>query len=335
MKSSFDLKHGIGKITPETADDLWVLSDMIHPGNLLKAKTKRSIEVKRGDEKEKVGKRSVILTIIVEDVDFTNKLRVKGRIAEGPEDMTKGYHTISIEPGTFVTLQRTWKSWEINKIKAAEKKAEPVLALILDESEADIFLIREKSERLVHLKCAGLGKGEGESKKPEYYGKVIGELKRDKDLAKYIIIAGPGFVREEIVKLLKNKEKEIAEKVITDGLSHTGNSGLQELLRRGILERVIQNSRITEETNAVEEILREIVKEGKVTYGFEETKKALKMGAIEKLLISDKMVREFENLLEDAEKMRTDVMIISTSHESGEKLFGLGGIAALLRYKLD
>ena len=47
MLSGFDLRHNIGKITPQNADDLWVLSEIIGVGSLITAKTMRSIEVRR------------------------------------------------------------------------------------------------------------------------------------------------------------------------------------------------------------------------------------------------------------------------------------------------
>ncbi|MBO4522424.1 MAG: mRNA surveillance protein Pelota, partial [Methanomicrobium sp.] len=48
------------------------------------------------------------------------------------------------------------------------------------------------------------------------------------------------------------------------------------------------------------------------------------------------MIRRHEiaQLLEDAEKMRADVVVLSVEFEPGKQLSALGGIAALLRYKL-
>lgn len=331
MRSSFDRKHDIGKITPENTNDLWILSGIIRPGDIVTGKTTRSIEIRRGEERVKTKRRPVILTIIVEKVDFAERLRLGGRIIEGPEDIEKGHHTIEVKPGSFITVKRTWKTWEINKIKAARKKAEPVFICILDESEADFYLLEEKAKHLLHL-TGGLGKGGEKSRKPEYYGNILSQLKKAD--TKKIIIAGPGFAKEEIQKLVKEKAKDIADKIITDSLSHTGEVGLQELLKRGLIERVVADSRIVEETNIVEKLLGEIVKEGKIVYGLEETKQALDAGAVKLLLVSDVKARDFEDLLEKAEKIRSEIMIISSQHQSGEKLLGMGGIAGFLRYKL-
>ena len=75
------------------------------------------------------------------------------------------------------------------------------------------------------------------------------------------------------------------------------------------------------------------MKEGKAIYGKDETQQAILAGGVELLLISDMKVRELEDIMEQAEKMKSKVMIISSKHASGQKLLGLGGIAGLLRYQ--
>lgn len=327
MKSRFDPRHDIGFITPENMDDLFILKDIITTGSLVKAKTPRSIQVKRGDEIINAGKRIVTLTVIAEKVELSDKLRVGGRIAEGPEDIEKSYHTIAIEPGTFITIQRNWKPWELNKIKIAEKKQEPVLVCILDDREADIFVVGSGIDRKAHI-SGGIGKAIAQ-KAPEYFGKIIAELQKREIKT---IIAGPGFAKEDIIKQIK--DKALKERILTDSVSHTGEVGLQELINRGTIEKVVVDSRISEETEIVEKLLAEIMKEGNAVYGLDETTNAIRNGALEILLISDMKVRELEDLMNQADKLKTKIMIISSRHQSGEKLLGLGGIAGILRFKI-
>ena len=65
-------------------------------------------------------------------------------------------------------------------------------------------------------------------------------------------------------------------------------------------------------------------------------KNALSNGAVDRLLITDKMVRtpDGERLLVLAKKNNSNFTIINTIHEAGKKLEGIGGLAALLRYKI-
>lgn len=334
MKASFDLKHGIGKITPENMEDVYLLSSIITPYSLLTARTIRSREIRRGEEKVKGKKESLILTISVEKVEFQEDkgLRAGGKILRGPEDLEHGFHSIEIAPNDFITVEKQWRSWEIDKIKKAEKKAEKVLVCILDETEADIWLVQERAKHLVHFTCS-LGKKSGLSTKPQYYSALFEYLKSKEEI-KYFIVAGPAFAKEELSDFVRQKYRNLAEKISIHSLSQTGEAGLQELLKDGVLEKLLKQSRISEETEAVEKLLSEIGKDGLAVYGLKETQKALEVGAIETLLVSDKKVREIEDLLEQAEKQKAKILIVSSEHQSGEKLLGLGGVAGLLRYRV-
>lgn len=81
---------------------------------------------------------------------------------------------------------------------------------------------------------------------------------------------------------------------------------------------------------------------GTVTYGFEAVENAVKMGAVEKLVLADTTLRDvdeqqrlkLEDLMREVERRRANVTVISTEHEAGAKLLSLGGIAALLRYPI-
>jgi protein pelota len=334
MRSSFDLKHDTAKLTPEDLDDLWLLHDVIVPGVLVTARTERTVEVRREGEKEVVGRRPVTLTVLAEKVELTDRLRVGGKIVEGPPDVSKGYHSLDIRPDDLVSVQKPWKTWEVNKLRAAAKKAEPVLVLILDERDADFWLLTERESHLVHIAGPGLSKAEGVSRKPEYFGHVLATLEQHAG-TKNIIIAGPGFTREEFSKFLFDKNKQLAKLVITDAVSHTGEPGLSELLRRGTLERLKAESRIESESMAVERLLVEIAREGLAVYGQDQTKAAIEAGAVEQLLVSDVKVRELTELLEAAEKTKTTIMIVSSSHSAGQRLLGMGGIGGILRYKLN
>jgi protein pelota len=59
---------------------------------------------------------------------------------------------------------------------------------------------------------------------------------------------------------------------------------------------------------------------------------------VEHLLILDELLRKerwAEALLEGAEKARAKMTIFSAENEAGEKLAGFGGVAALLRFRIE
>lgn len=66
----------------------------------------------------------------------------------------------------------------------------------------------------------------------------------------------------------------------------------------------------------------------------------MKIGAVEKLVLADTMLREaseeqrlrLEGLMHAVEQHAGSITVVSTEHEAGAKLNALGGVAALLRF---
>lgn len=151
-----------------------------------------------------------------------------------------------------------------------------------------------------------------------------------------LIILGPGFAKEEFYTMGKALKPELFEKSALQGTGQVGMAGIQEAIKEGIAPQILQNTRVAYETTLVEELLGEIAKEGKYAYGSVEVENALLSGAVNVLLVTDRIVRErtADRLLGMANEQRAKIAIICTLHDAGKKLEGLGGIAALLRYRI-
>ena len=107
-----DVKEGKVKVKAETLDDLWHLYHIIDPGDTVYAKTLRK-QSQRSDSlrAEKVEVIPVFLGVRAEKINFhkfANQVRVTGPIVYASrEDVPLGkYHTIAIEEGTVVTIQK-------------------------------------------------------------------------------------------------------------------------------------------------------------------------------------------------------------------------------------
>jgi protein pelota len=88
---------------------------------------------------------------------------------------------------------------------------------------------------------------------------------------------------------------------------------------------------------AVEELVSKVSTDY-VTYGLKEVEEAVDFGAVDKLLVIDSFLfenKDAQRIIEKAEKMRSKVMIISHENEISDKLKGLTGIAAILRFKVS
>jgi len=170
----------------------------------------------------------------------------------------------------------------------------------------------------------------------DYFGEIISIIRTNKDKDTPLVIVGPGFTREHFVKYGKNREPPLFENCIAHGTGNAGMNGIQEAIKSGIVENITKENRVIFESKLIEKLFEEIKKSGLATYGEKEVNRALNNGAVERLLISDVLVRAKigEDLLRIAKQNNSEFTIINTMHEVGKKFEGIGGIGALLRYKI-
>ncbi|AEK18977.1 mRNA surveillance protein pelota [Methanococcus maripaludis] len=340
-------ERNIIKLIPENLDDLWHLSHIIQPYNAIYAVTERRTEDK-GDKlrADRGTKRRVFLGIKAEKINFHedfNRLRVSGKIIHAPDDIPIGsYHTIDIEPLLQVSVQKNWKKWDIERLKEAEdsSKKPKVVVVIMDDSEADIFLVREFGIKELASIKSGVSKKldykQNEQAKFSYYSDIINSIS---EFEGKILFAGPGFGRNNIQNYISEKYKSLAPNVVVESANHTGKSGLSEILKSGIIDKIYGEARISKETQVVEKLLEEISKKGLAAYGIESVKNAMNFSAIDTLLLTDEYLRRnrrnVENLMNSVENINGNIIIVSTEHDAGKQLKALGGISALLRFPIE
>jgi stalled ribosome rescue protein Dom34 len=133
-----DLGRRFAKVKVDDKLDLWHLQNIIEAGDLVTARTLRSIFVQRGDKKEKVEKRHVVLTVKAEKIELhehADKLRVNGRIVEAPKEIQLGdYHTIEVGISNILTIEKNeWKPEHVERLERAKIKMGVVNADLMNE----------------------------------------------------------------------------------------------------------------------------------------------------------------------------------------------------------
>ncbi len=323
------------RLKVNTLEDLWTLKQILREGDVLGKRDLRSVQLEGVRDKK-----PVYIKLRIERVEFEpdgKRLKVLGPIVDAPEDITKGYHSFKIKENDVLDIwKEEWKKTEILRLKEATKdRGVKVLICVVDEREADFAIVTEKSvEMVASIKGKRGGKAYEESEDKEFLTNIKKFLDEYRNKVDRIIIAGPGFKKEEVYSSL---DEELKKKAVVESASVTGKTGINEVIKRGALDRVIENMKISEETREVENLLAEIGKESKlVVYGLNEVEKATSYGAVEKLLISENLLRneKIEEILETVEKLNGKIVIIHTTHDAGKMFEKMGGIAAFLRYEL-
>jgi len=129
---------------------------------------------------------------------------------------------------------------------------------------------------------------------------------------------------------------ELQKKIIgIKDLSYTGDFGLQELVDKS--EDLLAEEELVAEKKAMQRFFELLsTKAGMVAYGEAEVMERVKQGAVDLLLLSDVLDEEkIEEFEEEAEKLGSSVMLVSTETREGNQLKEMGKVAAILRYAID
>jgi len=347
MKVVFkDLKHGEIKLIAENLDDIWHLYNIVDNGDLIRAVTFRTDEQK--DDKirsKKAEKKRMKLGIRVSEIkfhEFSDRLRIHGTIEEGPQDLGS-FHTLNITAEKMDSLsivKNQWKHYQLQRIdEAVKQRNEAILTFVsLDEESATVAILRQSGIQWVaDIDSKQSGKMyESKDTSKDYFGEILGVLKNNLGTDSTVVIVGPGFTKEHFTKYGREKESDAFSRCLVHGTGTAGMNGINEAIRTGVVKQITKENRVCFETELVEKLFEEIKKNGLASYGAKEVENALKNGAVDRLLVSDVIVRskKGENLLRLAKQNNSDFTIINTMHDAGKKIDGIGGIAALLRFKI-
>ncbi len=354
------LKEGKIALKIDSLDDLWHLYNVVASDDIVISRTSRRVKVGDADgRKQDSVRKPMTLKLKVEDVafhSFSNRVRIKGIILEGPSDLVNigSYHTINIEPGNTLTIVKEhWPKFLLERLKDAEKSGESPVCLIvtIEDGTAELFLAADFGLRETTRIRTSISRKRGDQKThdatmTDFYSNVALAISSQLEQTEIglILIAGPGFVKDHFKEFLKTANIGNLPPVVVESANSIGIPGAKEILYRGVISTAIKGIRLETETKLVDDIITHVAKDdGLGTYGDKEVAKAVQYGAVEVLLITDKKLREgddkqrrwMDKLIRDTEKTRGSFHIVSSDHPAGDQLQNLGGIAAVLRFRVQ
>uniref|UniRef100_A0A6B2L5J6 Protein pelota homolog n=1 Tax=Arcella intermedia TaxID=1963864 RepID=A0A6B2L5J6_9EUKA len=369
LGQEIDKKTGAGwiKLQPEESEDLWHIFNLIFRGDFIRTSTYRKIvNVGVTGSTSTKERRRVNLTIEVEKVHFDPNdgvLRLSGKNVQENEFVRMGAsHTLQLELDKPFTLQKDyWDPISMERVSEAcdaSKRAE-VVALMIDEGLANLVLVTESmSITRAHINTPIPRKRKqsqsGHEKAMErFFLTVYDSFVRciDFSVVKCIIIAGPGFVKDQYLKFMINHAIQKENKLISDNKSKilliTASSAhkysLKEVLNDKLVLEKVQDTKAAKEVQILNRFYSILQTEStRATYGFSAVYKANAQNAIEILMISDNLFRSndistrkmYVALTESVKGNGGDVRVFSSLHVSGEQLAKFAGVAAILRFPI-
>ena len=338
-----DRQAGEIKVQVETLDDLWHLYNIIVPGDVIISVTYRRDESKTDKLRAERGeKKRMVLGIRAENIEFQeseNRLRVHGIIAEGPQDVGS-YHTLNLGEADVLTIRKEhWEAAVLDRVRRAveDSKKPKILFVALENDEAVIAIARQFGiQEIARIYAPSSGKMYEQKDGGNFYDDIVEKVKQSAEPGVPLVILGPGFAKEALLNRGKEREPELFRGAHIYHTGQAGMAGVHELMKAGLGTEVVQSSWAALETKLVEDVLTEIARNGPVAYGPEEVQWAVSLGAVDTLIVLDSAVRKnlYGPLMSSVENARGKVVVVSERFEAGVKLEALGGVAALLRFKL-
>ncbi|MEM2918041.1 MAG: mRNA surveillance protein pelota [Candidatus Altiarchaeota archaeon] len=347
-----NIKKGIVKVKIENLDDLWYLSGILAKGDIVTGKTERRVRSKEDSLREKSFREVITLSIIIENIEFETDeiLRISGRIIDGPEDIVaKGaYHTFNVQKdSTLKIVKEKWSEIEIQRLKEAEKSSlrPKILIVVIDYGDATFALLRDSKIFYYDISKSIGGKYNMQGRKErqeEFYNEIaefINEFFKKENISA-IVISGPGFEPENFYNFFIMRYPDMKSKIFFEKCYSYGRTAVREILRKEVISKISEKVNSAEEVKNVSKLLEEIGKNsGFGIYGFNDVEKASEFGAIEILLLTDdffvKNKELSEKIIQNVRKTSGKFRFINHNSEPGQQLNSLGGIAAILRFKIS
>ncbi|RMF89860.1 MAG: mRNA surveillance protein pelota [Methanobacteriota archaeon] len=336
------------KIHVETLDDLWYLKGVLERGDEISGVSYRRLKDETKTRADKGERIRVFLGIRLEEWSFhehSQSLRLTGPLihSQDPNVPLGSYHTLEVGVGDTVTVKKKWRKWQLERLKEAGEASKTGLVLIVsvEEGEADFAILRSFGVDYAFRITQTIGGKEMEegytASARDFYRAVsekIEEMRKKEGLAA-VILCGPGFAREKVLENLKSRGDPGG--IYSEPAGCGGRAGIQEVLKRGVVERIVEESKVAAETRLVEELFTRISKQGAAAYGQKEVEYAADLGAVETLLVTYTFLQKHhpDSLMEKVKGQRGEIHVVSPEHDAGERLDSIGGIAALLRFPIS
>ncbi|MBI4360856.1 mRNA surveillance protein pelota [Candidatus Micrarchaeota archaeon] len=335
-------EEGWLKVEPQCVEDLWYLQKIVEPGDGVEGTSFRRFKVE-GVEKDSGEKKKVHLKIRAEQIEFAQsalKLRVTGVIESGtPEEFVSigSHHTLDVDLHERVKIHKKLSAYHWALLQEAKKKSKHVKAFLIVMDEHQAIPAELQLQGLTFL---GEMSFRGSKKDPKAFEEAtktfFAEIAKTLEGKEKIVVAGPGFAKDNFKKYLTEKHPDVAKKTSFEYASTAEKSGVYELLKRGVIEKALGEQRLAQEFALLEKFKESIGRDDhKNAYGLDAVQHAVLAGAAQHVLVSDTLIKNktVSTIMETARQMGAQLHVFDSENETGQELKNYG-VVALLRYPL-
>lgn len=267
---------------------------------------------------------------------------------EGQQDL----QSWEIEPPQplKVRMYRCDKEFILEPLKEMLEVKEIFGLLVMDRKEATIGVLEGKRIEVLQKMTSGIPskvRAGGQSSQrfhritegltKEFYKRIADEMKKiffENPKLKGILVGGPIPTKDEFLDgeymMTRLREKVIGRLDLGD----SSESGLGELVEKG--QDILSDQEIIHEKKVLEKFFQTLGEKRELAALKDgEVRKALEFGAVDLLILSKsipkKTIKELSAL---AKNISSNIEIVSNETEEGEQFENLGGVGAILRFRV-
>ncbi|KAK3986975.1 protein pelota [Cladorrhinum sp. PSN332] len=355
-------------------DDMWHVHNLVQVGDIVRAPTVRKVQLRSdtGSVFTKTVYITLIIKVINTFFDpLVSELRIAGQVINENEVVAVGqHHTITLkydkdhQPSFQLQKPHGWDSVACQMLREAlsEERPDAMVAVVMQEGLANICLITQSRTLIKQRIEASVSKKRSTSKEIDsglksFFDKTLTGLLNAVDWSsqRTLLLASPGFVAQNFRDFIKDRAERTADKPLQklarDAVvvhSSTGHvHSLNEILKSSEVQKTMRDTKYTSETAMMDKFYERFRKDdGRAWYGVKPVTKAILEGAVGRgggvLFINNSFFRSMDiaerkkyvALVDKVKEDGGEALVLSSDHESGQRLDALGGIAAMLTYPL-
>ncbi|KAG6353318.1 hypothetical protein INS49_007490 [Diaporthe citri] len=345
-----DLGEDSVQLLPTDPEDMWHANNLIAPDDVVRAHAIRKVAKESATGSSATERVHTDLTITVTSIFFdpaASSLHVSGRVASDNAFVSRGqYHTLDLELNRPFTLWKRhgWDSVAVQTLRDA-----------LNQDRDGATLIKSRVQSALRGKASASSKDDKGMRR--FFEKTLATLLRAIDFSqpRPLLIASPGYVAnnfrqyvlEEGARLADKKLLALGRNAVVTHASSGNVYSLNEILKSKEVLGLMKERKSASETKFLDELGERLRKDdGRAWYGIRPVDRAVMEGAVGRgggvLLVNNDLFRSqdiatrkrYVAMVDKVKEDGGEARVLSSDHESGQRLASLGGIAAILTYPM-
>lgn len=326
------------RLVPSNSDDIYYLSTIITPGDIVSCYTTRKLSLDGGKTQKKV---TLKLQVRVESTESDLEIGimyVKGKTSCEHEHVRVGsYHTLDVVVGEeFILTKIKWESSDIRRITECAKEVPEICFIVFYDKDCVVSTASSNGTKVEY-------KGEVRAKN---YKELLSAVLKLRSRVKSFVVASISDIRNDFYKSFVKTDDALVKttsvlKLTPDYRGLPNSKVVSKILSDKSMASTFNSVKLVNDIREMQNFFASIdTSREDVCIGIKEVAEAIDYGAIKTLFVTDKFCkprsvgeRAFaDGFIRKAAEMRARVCVVPVALDLGERLEAIGSVACTLSF---